>query len=465
MFRRYSNIKMKRRTLLLTAFVFALFSSPSHAAGPPSQGFSFVAEQRSAISTAALTSAPSIAAQDAPQKTTSYTLAPDRYQKARELSRIYFRFAIIGFLYGLVVLWLILRWRLAPKYRDWAERSSSKRLVQAMVFSPLLILTMGVLELPTRIYLHSVSRKYGISVQGWKSWSLDWGKEELIAVIVGTIFIMILYTVIRRSPRRWWFYFWLVSLPIGLFMFFLQPLVVDPLFHKFAPLVEKDPLLTAALEQMVHRAGESIPRERMFWMGAAEKSTALNAYVTGVGGSKRIVVWDTTIAKMTTPQIVFVAGHETGHYVLYHIPKLLTFGAATLFVVFYLGYRCVGWMLIRWGSGWGIRGLDDWASLPALLLLLTIFSFVLNPVTNAVSRHYEHQADKYGLEVTHGLTPDSGQVAAQAFQALGDVNLADPEPNRLQVFLFYDHPPIPDRIRFCLSYDPWSKGGQAEFVH
>ena len=99
-----------------------------------------------------------------------------------------------------------------------------------------------------------------------------------------------------------------------------------------------------------------------------------------------------------------------------------------------------------------------------MLLLLTIFTFVLNPVTNAVSRHYEHQADQYGLEVTHGLTPDSGQVAAQAFQTLGDVNLADPEPSRLDVFLFYDHPSIPDRIRFCLSYDPWSKGGQGEFV-
>jgi Zn-dependent protease with chaperone function len=456
---------MKRLALVLTFFAFALFSSPSHAAGPPSLGFSFVAAQGSPISTAAPASAPSVAAQEAPRKITSYTLAPDRYQKARELSRIYFRFAIIGFLYGLVVLWLILRWRLAPKYRDWAERSSSKRLVQAMVFSPLLILTVGVLELPTGIYQNWLSRKYGISVQGWRSWSLDWGKGELIAMIVGTIFVMILYAVIRRSPHRWWFYFWLVSLPISLFIFFLQPLVVDPLFHKFEPLVEKDPALTAALEQMVHRAGENIPRERMFWMGAAEKSTALNAYVTGIGGSKRIVVWDTTIAKMTTPQVVFVAGHETGHYVLYHIPKLLAFGAATLFVIFYLGYRCVDWMLIRWGGGWGIRSLDDWASLPVLLLLLTFFSFVLNPVTNAVSRHYEHQADQYGLEVTHGLTPDSGQVAAQAFQALGDVGLADPEPNRLQVFLFYDHPPIPDRIRFCLSYDPWSKGGQGEFVH
>jgi STE24 endopeptidase len=455
---------MKRVTLVLAVFVFWLSSNPSPAAGLQSKALSPVAEG-SPISTTAPASAPSVASMETPQKITAYTLPPGRYQKARELSRIHFRFAIIGFLYGLVVLWLILRWKLAPKYRDWAERFSSRRLLQAIVFSPLLILTVGILELPTGIYLHSVSRRYGISVQGWKSWSLDWGKGELIAAIVGTIFIMILYAVIRRSPSRWWFYFWLVSLPIGLFMFFLQPLVVDPLFHKFAPLVEKDPELTAALEQMVHRAGENIPQDRMFWMGAAEKSTALNAYVTGIGGSKRIVVWDTTIAKMTTPQIVFVAGHETGHYVLYHIPKQLLFGAAISLGVFYLGYRCVGCMLIGWGNGWGIRGIDDWASLPALLLLLTIFTFVLDPVTNAISRHYEHQADQYGLEVTHGLTPDSGQVAAQAFQALGEVNLADPEPSRLQVFLFYDHPSIPSRIRFCLSYDPWSKGGQGEFVH
>jgi Zn-dependent protease with chaperone function len=456
---------MKRLTLVLAAFAFALSANPSRADAPQSQALSLVAEQGSPISTAEPTSAPRVASQESPQKITAYTLAPDRYQKARELSRTYFRFRIIGFIYGLVVLWLILRWKLAPKYRDWAERSSSRRVLQAMLFSPLLILTVAVLELPTGIYENWVSRKYGISVQGWTSWSLDWGKRELVSVIVGTIFVMILYAVIRSSPRRWWFYFWLVSLPIALFMVFLQPLVIDPLFHKFEPLEAKDPALTAALEQMVHRAGEDIPRERIFWMGAAEKSTALNAYVTGIGGSKRIVVWDTTIAKMTTPQIVFVAGHETGHYVLYHIPKLLAFGAAILFVVFYVGYRCVGWMLARWGGVWGIRGIDDWASLPALLLLLTILVFVLNPVTNGVSRHYEHQADQYGLEVTHGLTPDSGQVAAQAFQALGEVDLADPEPSRLEVFMFYDHPAIPDRIRFSLSYDPWSKSGQGEFVH
>jgi Zn-dependent protease with chaperone function len=202
----------------------------------------------------------------------------------------------------------------------------------------------------------------------------------------------------------------------------------------------------------------------MFWMGAAEKTTELNAYVTGFGASKRIVVWDTTIAEMNTPQTVFAAGHEMGHYILKHIPKLLVFLAALLSVLLYLGYRLIGWVLSRWGEGWRIRGLDDLASLPALLFLIAVFAFLANPVASAVSRHYEHQADQYGLEVTHGLTPDSGQVAAQAFQILGVVDLADPAPNPVDVFLFYSHPPVSDRIQFSLTYDPWSKGEQGEFV-
>lgn len=235
------------------------------------------------------------------------------------------------------------------------------------------------------------------------------------------------------------------------------------MFHNFGSLQQKDPELTASLEQMVQRAVENIPPQRMFWMGAGEETTDLNAYVAGIGASKRIVVWGTTIAKMNTPQIVFVAGHETGHYVLQHIPKLLCAFAVLLLIFFYLGYRSIGWVLAGWGSGWSIRGLDDWASLPALLLLVSVFSFAATPVVSAVSRHYEHQADQYGLEVTHGLTPDSGQ-AAQSFQVLGEVGLSDPDPSPLQVFLFYDHPTIPERIRFSLTYDPWANGGQGEFV-
>ncbi len=460
---------MRKLTLVLTALAFAsalaLCPSPSFAGERAQHALSFAAQQAPASTTSSQSAPPAAPAQETQQTVTAYTLPPDRYKQARDRSRILFRFAIISFVYGLVILWLVLRWKIAPKYRTWAESASSKRFVQVLIFAPLLILTTDILELPTGIYDNWVERKYGISVQGWGSWTWDWTKNELISVILGIILISILYAVIRKSPRRWWFYFWLASLPILLFVFFLQPLVIDPLFHKFTPLEQKDPALVVSLEQLVHRAGANIPPERMFWMGASEKSTALDAYVTGFGASKRIVIWDTTIAKMTTPQIVYVTGHEMGHYVLLHIPQLIALNAIVILILLYLGYRSIGWVLARWGEKWGIRGVDDWASLPALLLLLSILGFLANPLTSAISRHYEHQADQYGLEVTHGLTPDSGQVAAQAFQILGDVGLSDPTPNPVNVFLFYSHPPIPDRIRFALTYDPWANGGTGEFVH
>ncbi|MGA7221855.1 MAG: M48 family metallopeptidase [Candidatus Acidiferrales bacterium] len=420
-----------------------------------------------AASSSVQTSAPSAAAapaETAEKKVTEYTLPPDLYRKARDLGRFRFRFALIDFFYGIFVLWVILRWGFGPKFRDWAESASRNRFVQAAIFAPLLILTMDILGLPSDLYQNSVDRKYGLSVQSWGSWFWDWTKGQFLAVVLGIVLVSILYAVIRSSPRRWWFYFWLVSLPIAVILVFLQPLIVDPMFHKFEPLQEKDPALTVSLEKMVQRAGENIPPERMFWMGAGEKTTELNAYVTGIGASKRIVVWDNTIAKMNTPQIVYVAGHEMGHYVLGHIWKGLIFAAVFLFVLFYLGFRTIGWFLQRWGKDWGIRGVDDLASLPALLLLLSVFSFVASPISSAVSRHFEHQADQYGLEVTHGLTPDSAQVAAQSFQILGEVDLSDPEPNPLDVFMFYSHPTIPDRIRFALSYDPWAKGEPGEFV-
>jgi len=453
---------MRKYRVAIAVLIFAAFGSSLGAA----QGQPGSASSRAPIetSTSIDQGSPGATTSSANQQVARYTLPPDLYKKAHDRSRIRFRLALVSFVYGLVVLWIILHWRLGVQYRDWAERLSRKRFVQALMFGPLLLITIAVLTAPLDIYSEIVEKEFGISVEGWGSWSWDWIKEQLIMMVFFTVLIWLLYLVIRRSPRRWWFYFWLVSLPIIVFVIFVTPWVIDPLFHNFEPLQQKDPTLTAALEQLVERAGENIPPERMFWMGAAEKTTALDAYVTGIGASKRIVVYDTTIAKATVPEIVFATGHEMGHYVLLHIPKSIAFLAGLLLVFFYLGYRMIGWVLERWGSRWAIRGLDDWASLPALLLLLSVFSFLANPVANAYSRHQEHQADQYGLEVTHGLTPDSGQVAAQAFQKLGEVDLADPDPNPIDVFLFYDHPTMPDRVKFSLSYAPWAMGRPSQFV-
>lgn len=427
----------------------------------PVRGSSFAHFQSPATSINLLQAASPAPSQN---KITAYTLPPDLYRKAHALGEIDFWGRLAAIVYAWVVLWLVLCWKLGPKYRNWAEKAGSAKVLQAAVFAPPLLITLAVLNIPFDLAEHWVSRKFDISVQGWGSWAWDWTKGQLVTLIIGTIVVWIFYAVVRKSPKRWWFYFWLISVPLLVLGAFLQPVVIDPLFHKFEPLEAKDPALTASLERMVRRAGQDIPPERMYWMNASEKLNAIDAYVTGVGSSKRIVVWDTTIAKMTTSEIVYVAGHEMGHYVLNHIWKGLAFAAVGLFVLFYLGYRTIGSLLARFGEGWQIRSLDDWASLPALFLLISVFSFIGSPIDSAVSRHIEHQADQYGLEVTHGLTLDSNQVAAQSFQILGEVDLDDPDPNPVAIFLFYSHPPIRDRVQFALAYDPWARGEQPEFV-
>jgi STE24 endopeptidase len=393
-----------------------------------------------------------------------YSLPPDLYDKAVKFSRAQYILYFADFVWGVIVLLFVLSWRLGPKFRDWAEAAAKRRFLQAIIFSPLLLLTVAILELPTGIYGHWLSRRYGLSIQSWGSWMWDWTKGEAIDCIVGIFLVWILYGIVRRSPRRWWLYFWIVTIPLMLLAVFASPLIIDPLFNKFEPLETKDPALVTALEQVVHRAGMEIPPERMFWMNESEKGTAIDAYVTGLGASKRVVVWDTTIQKLTVPETMFVFGHEMGHYVLGHVYKGIIFGAALSFILLFLGFRGMLWSLSRWSSRWGIRSTADWASLPVLLLWIAILGFFASPVINSFSRYQEHQADQYGLEVTHGLIPDSSQVAAQSFQILGEVDLADPNPNPFIKFWLYSHPPLAERVHFALTYNPWAEGKQPEFV-
>jgi len=199
-------------------------------------------------------------------------------------------------------------------------------------------------------------------------------------------------------------------------------------------------------------------------MNASAKTKSVNAYVSGLGATKRVVVWDTSLRHMTEDEILFVFGHEMGHYVLGHVLDGIIFSCCVLLIFLYLAFRLLHWMLARWGETWAIRGAGDSASLPALILLLAVFSFLFTPLSNAYSRHLEHQADQYGLEVIHGIVPNAPVVAAHAFQVLGEVDLEEPNPSTAVKFWFYNHPPLDERMRFAETYDPWSQGRSPEFV-
>lgn len=393
---------------------------------------------------------------------TRYTLSPEKYQKAIRYARARYILYFAGTAYGMAVLlaMIVLRW--SVKFRAVAERLSSRRIVQALIFTPLVLLTLAILDLPVEAIGHTLSLQYGQSVQGWPSWFWDWMKGQLVAIVIGVPLIWVLYAVIRKSPARWWFYFWLASLPMIVFIIFIAPVVIEPLFFTVKPLDASHPELVTEIERVVQRGGLTIPRERMFEMVASEKLNSTNAYVTGFGASKRIVVWDTTIQKMTVPQTLCVFGHEMGHYVLGHIPKSIAFAAVVLLVCLYSGFVLLRKILARWNLG--IRNAGDWASLPVLYLLFVMFAFAGSPVVCAYSRFQEHQADVYGLEVVHGLIPDSQEVAAETFQVLGEINLSDPDPGTFIKIWLYDHPTIGERVVFARQYDPWSKGQSPEFV-
>jgi Zn-dependent protease with chaperone function len=393
-----------------------------------------------------------------------YTLSPERAAQASAFARTRRRVYFLDFAWGLLVLLGLLRWRVSVTFREWAERFSRYRFLQAAIFTPALLVTLQIADLPFGAARHSLSARYGLSIQGWPSWFWDWAKGTLLELGLGVFVVGLLYAVMRRSPRRWWFYAWLGSLPIIFFLVFISPWLVDPLFFEFKPLAPNHPELAAQMERVVRRAGADIPQSHMYVMNASSKLNALNAYVTGLGASQRVVVWDTTIARLPTPELLSVFGHEMGHYVLGHVRSGVIFAAGLLFAGLFAGFYLLQWVVGRWGRGWGLRGMEDWASLPVLLLVLSLLGFLATPAANAYSRHIEHEADQYGLEVLHGIVPEASEAAARSLQIMGEIGLEEPSPPRAVVFWFYSHPPISDRITFARTYDPWSPGRSPAFV-
>src|SRR5215471_6403472 len=421
--------------------------------------------QNPSPTTAAAVPAPAVQSPPASTgPTTAYMLPPDKLAKAKALYDLRIKLLIIGTIYGLIQLLAILYFGVMARYRDWAEKASRWSFIQAMIAVPLLLLTTTLLDLPLDAYHHSISLQYGLSVQGWASWLGDVGKGFLITAVAGTVLLWLMIVIIRKSPTRWWFYFWLILLPFIVLDAIGEPLIIDPLFYKFEPLEKTNPQLVDAIERVTQRGGLSIPRDRIFLMKASEKTNELNAYVAGFGPSKRVVVWDTTIQKTTTPETLFVFGHEMGHYVLNHVRNGLALAALGLFIALYLIYRVSGWMLRRFGARWHIRELGDWAALPMILLILSVFGFFAEPIGNAISRQVEHDADVYGLEVTHGINPDSQEAGAHSFQVMGEISLVYPYSSRFLNFWYGSHPYFSDRVRFAHEYDPWGKGEPPKYV-
>jgi STE24 endopeptidase len=401
--------------------------------------------------------------------TQAYTLPPDKLAKAIALNRIRNILDIVFGLWGIGVVWLLLATGGAARLEACARGVSRHRWLQGIVFFAAVLTLMSLGSLPLEIYGHHVSVAYGISIQGWGSWLDDEAKALGLTVLVATPVLLLFNWIVRRWPRRYWFGVWLVTLPLMVFAVAGEPLI-EPLFNTYEPLAKSRPALVDKLETVVARTGTNIPPERMFLMKASEKSTGLNAYVTGLGATKRYVMWDTAADRFPDDEILFVFGHESGHYVLNHIPKMLGLSAIGTFFVFWACAAFAEWVARRFGSRWRLQDQDAGtpplatrAGFVVLIFAITIAGFILEPVTNTMSRYVEHQADVYGQEAIHGLVPDPRKTAVNAFNALGEAWLEDPNPSPIVEFWEYNHPSVKNRANFAAHYDPWANGGHGEF--
>ena len=407
-----------------------------------------------------------------PSTTAVYSLPAEKLAQARTLGRIRTALEIADSLWGLAFLWVFLASGWAARLSAWALRVASRRWLQGLLFFALYLVLSALISLPLDLAGHTASLHYGISVQGWGSWFGDQGKALGLGVVFGSLILLLFNWLVKVMPRFHWLALWAVFIPLLLAAIFATPLVIDPLFNKFEPLTAHHADLAAKLETVVARTGNHIPPERMYLMKASEKSNGINAYVTGIGSSKRFVMWDTTTDRMPSDEVMFIFGHESGHYVLNHIPKLIGGSIASMFFIFWLcsalTRRVVAARAVGWGFAEGPEGVAPIATRPGflvLLLALSIVSFVTQPISNAFSRHFEHQADVYGQEALHGLVLNPSQTTVSAFNHMGEAWLEDPDPNPIVEFWQYNHPSVQKRATFAAQYDPWAHGGHGEFFN
>ncbi|PLT33818.1 M48 family metallopeptidase [Bacillus sp. V5-8f] len=345
--------------------------------------------------------------------------------------------------YEWLFYFLILLFGLSRMFEKWAVSVSKWRVLQAAIYLFWLSVLSYIVVFPFNYFSYTLGKKYNINTQDFASWM----KDEIIDfwVSFGTmvIIVSVLYWLIRKSAKRWWLYAWLLSVPFSLFMMFVQPVLIDPLYNDFYPLKNKE--LEHKILELASKA--DIPADHVYEVNMAEKTNSLNAYVTGIGSNSRIVLWDTTLNKLKDNEILFIMAHEMAHYVEKHI----YIGIAIYLLLSLVGLRITAWMMgyiiQRWGKVLKIPSVESISSLPLFLLITAVLLFASEPLSNYVSRYQETRADRYAIE----MTKDS-EAAVSTFQELTRAGLSEVNPPALVKWFRYSHPTMLERISRLENY-------------
>ncbi len=334
----------------------------------------------------------------------------------------------------------------SARLRNLARRVGRNAFLTVGVYIVLYLAAVFAISLPLSYYegfvrLHS----YGQSNQTLAKWLTDTVIHLAVAMVAGFAFAWVPYALMARVPRFWWLLTTLLYIPFLFATMLVVPIWVDPLFNKFGPM--KDRALERQILDLAERAG--IEGGRVFEVDKSVDTKAMNAYVTGVLGTKRIVLWDTLIARLDPPEILAVMGHEMGHYVHGDVVRSILLGSIIVLAGLFFVDRAGRWLIGRFSGRLGFDRLADVASVPLVLMLIEVASLFLGPVAMAYSRYQEHQADVYSLEVT-----GDPHAAAMAFVKMQQENLSNPRPGTFYRIFRASHPSIGERIDYFNAHLP-----------
>jgi STE24 endopeptidase len=346
------------------------------------------------------------------------------------------------FLYGAALLLALLAFGWSVRMRAMAERLTRFRPLQTMVYWVQYLAITSVLGFPLAYYEGFVrEHQYGLATQSFGLWFGDQMKSLLLGAVFGALIVSLLVGVVRRFERTWWIWGAAVTMVVAILGILISPVYIVPLFNDVKPL--QDPKVTAPILSMARANG--IPARDVFELEESKHSTRVSANVSGFGNTMRISLNDNLLERASLDEIEAVMAHEMGHYVLNHVYKSLMF----FFIVIVAAFAYLQWsvnvVLARWGGRLGIRGIGDTAVLPLVMLLMSVFFFVLTPVMNTMVRVQEVEADMFGLNASG--RPDG---MAKAAVQLSEYRKMSPGP--VEEWIFYDHPSGWHRIHAAMQW-------------
>jgi STE24 endopeptidase len=369
-------------------------------------------------------------------------LDPEKQKQAREYARIRRRLWLVdtGLSTLYLLAWLVFGWSVA--LRGWLGNYISAEWLLIIAYVFVFGGIYSLVDLPLDYYSGFVlPHRFGQSNQTLKDWIIDQLKGLAISTPLGLLLLEGLYAFLRAFPETWWLWAAAGLVLVSVLFANLAPILIMPLFNKYVPLGEEHAELAQRLMDLAKRANTKV--RGVFKYDMSKRTKAANAALTGIGNTRRIVLGDTLIDEFSNDEIETVLAHELGHHVHKDIPLMLVSGTLLNLLGLYLASLGLKWAV----SAFGLSGPSDIAGLPAFGLVLGAFGLLTMPIGNAFSRWRERMADEYSLKVT-----SKAEAFATAFVRLANQNLGEVDPERWVVWMFYDHPPLGERIRMAQEW-------------